>query len=106
MSFLGIIKTLLSPSATIAKGFDLVDKMVIDQDQANDLKAKMYMMELQTSTIPIVDAIHKLGRQGLALLQIVFYLYALHKNWPITPELVAGVSGATGIYTIAKGRGK
>lgn len=106
MGLLNILGKLFTPSATLDKGLDLIDQMVTDKDKANEWKAKMYLAELQTPTIPIVDAIHKMGRQVLAVSQVMFYGYALHKGWAITPELVAGVSGATGIYTIMKGKGK
>lgn len=91
---------------TVKRGLDIVDQMVTDTDAANQLKAAFYLAELQTKTVPIVDALHKLGRQALAWGQVAFYAWALKESYPITPELVAGVSGATAAYTLIKGRGK
>ena len=92
----------------VNKGLDIIDQFVTDKDKANELKAAFYLQELKTPTIPIIDAFHKMGRQILAILQVVVYTYIITKIGPdaITPELVAGISGATGIYTIAKGKGK
>ena len=90
----------------INKGLDIVDQLVVDKDRANELKAQFYLAELQTKTHPLIDGIHKLGRQTLALVQVGFYCWAVKTGVEITPELVAGVSGATGAYTLMKGKGK
>jgi len=91
---------------TVEKGFDIIDQFVDDGDLSQKLKAQFYLTELQTKTIPIFDAIHKLMRPSLALVQVGFYIWATNNNVEITPELVAGVSGATGAYTLAKGKGR
>ena len=91
---------------TVSKGLDIVDQLVTDKDAANEMKAAFYLTELQTKTIPIVDALHKMGRQILALFQLGFYAWCLKSGYEVDWNLVAGVSGATGLYTVAKGRGK
>ena len=96
----------LSGSANVGKGLEIVDQLVVDKDAANEMKAAFYLTELNTKTIPIVDALHKMGRQLLALGQLIFYAWALRNGYEIDVELVAGVSGATGLYTAMKGRGK
>jgi len=95
-----------SSGESISKGLDIVDQLVTDKDAANEMKAAFYLTELNTKTIPIVDAIHKMGRQILALAQLAFYAWALKKGYTIDWNLVAGVSGATGLYTAMKGKGK
>jgi hypothetical protein len=100
------ILKMFKPGENIAKGLEIVDQLVTDKDAANRMKAAFYLEELRTKTVPIFDAVHKLGRQILAVLQLVFYAWALRQGFEITPELVLGVSGATGLYTVAKGRGK
>lgn len=102
------LKSLFAGGGAINKGLDIIDQMVMDKDKAAELKAAFYLQELKTPTIPIVDAIHKMGRQTLAILQMVFYFYVTTKYGAeaITPELVAGVSGAASIYTLVKGKGK
>lgn len=49
-----------------------------------------------------------MGRQFLAYGQMVFYFVVIQKHGidAITPELVAGVSGATNLYTLTKEKGK
>ena len=91
---------------SVDKSLDIIDQMVVDADKANELKARFYLAELQTKTHPLVDGIHKLGRQTLAFVQVGFYMWAVKSGIEITPELVAGVSGATGAYTLIKGKGK
>lgn len=102
------ISTLFSPNAAINKGLDIVDQLVVDKDKAAELKAAFYLQELQTPTIPIIDAIHKMGRQTLAFAQMAFYYVTIQQYGvsAITPELVAGVSGAASIYTLVKGKGR
>lgn len=94
-----------SAQKTIDKGLDIVDQLVTDKDAALQMKAAFYLTELQTKTVPWIDAIHKMGRQTLAVAQMGFYWWCLKNNYPITMELVAGVSGAASIYTLVKGKG-
>lgn len=91
---------------TVDKGLDIIDQFVDDGDLSQKLKAQFYLAELQTKTIPLFDALHKIMRPSLALVQVGFYMWATSKGIEITPELVAGVSGATGAYTLAKGKGR
>jgi hypothetical protein len=91
---------------SVDKSLDIVDQLVTDTDKANQLKAQFYLSELQTKTHPVIDGLHKLGRQTLALVQVGFYAWAVANDIEITPELVMGVSGATGAYTLIKGQGK
>ena len=102
------LASLFRPTRLLDKGLDIVDQLVTDKDKAAELKAAFYLQELQTPTVPIIDAIHKMGRQLLAFGQILFYYLILQQygNDAITPELVAGVSGAASIYTLVKGKGR
>jgi len=95
------------------KVLDIVDQAVPDKDKAaeikghlDELRQQVYMKELDTKTIPWVDATHKMGRQIMALAQLGFYAWALHAGVEITPELVGGVSGTAAIYTAMKGKGR
>jgi len=99
---------LLGSTNFVNKGMDIVDQLITDKDKAAELKAAFYLQELQTPTIPLIDAIHKMGRQTLAFAQMGFYYMTIQKYGveAITPELVAGVSGAASIYTLVKGKGK
>ncbi len=103
-----ILGSLFGTKGVVNKGLDIIDQMVTDKDKAAELKAAFYLQELQTPTIPIIDAIHKMGRQTLAFAQMGFYYMTIQQygTAAITPELVAGVSGAASIYTLVKGKGK
>ncbi len=105
MSWLG---SLFGTTNFVNKSLDIVDQLVTDKDKAAELKAAFYLQELRTPTIPIIDAIHKMGRQSLAFAQMGFYYVTIQQygTGAITPELVAGVSGAASIYTLVKGKGK
>ena len=98
--------SLFTGSDTVNKGIDIIDQMVTDQDAANQIKAAWYLAELNTKTIPVVDAFHKMGRQLLAFAQLIFYGWCVSRDVPITPEIVAGVSGVAAAYTLVKGKGK
>jgi hypothetical protein len=91
--------------SVIGKGLEIVDQMTTNGDLRAELSTQMYIAELNARTIPIIDALHKMGRQILAYGQMAFYAYCLHKNIPITWELVAGVSGVASAYTMVKGKG-
>jgi len=99
---------LLGSTNFVNKGMGIVDQLITDKDKAAELKAAFYLQELQTPTIPLIDAIHKMGRQTLAFTQMGFYYITIQQygTEAITPELVAGVSGAASIYTLVKGKGK
>lgn len=90
----------------VNKGLGIIDQLVDDGDLSKEIAAKIYQAELATKTIPIIDGMHKLARPTLALAQVAFYYYCMQKGIEITPELVAGVSGASALYTALKGKGK
>lgn len=72
------------------KSLDIIDQLVDDGDLNTKLKYQLYQSELATKTLPIIDGIHKLGRQMLTLVQVGFYAWAVKAGVEITPELVAG----------------
>ena len=105
---MGIWANIFGGGKVIEKGLDIVDQLVTDKDKAAEIKAAFYLQELKTPTVPIVDAIHKMGRQILAFAQMGIYVYLINQHGidAVTPEIVAGVSGAASIYTLVKGRGR
>lgn len=96
---------------------DLISEAVTDKDKKNELnhalevlKQQVYMQELQTKTVPWVDALHKLGRQIIALATVgggVALLW-FRPDMPIEKiGIVMGLSAAPGgLYTLMKGKGK
>ena len=92
---------------------DIVDKFVVDKDakieitaQLETLKEQVYMKELDTKTIPWVDAIHKMGRQIISLVNIIAGILIVYINPQVDPLSLAAVLGAGGIYNAVKGKGK
>ena len=94
----------LGPVAQIAG--DVAREMTLDKDQVNQITQAIYIAELNTKTVPWIDAVHKMGRQILAFAQIGAYVWLAKTGVEISPELVAGISGPAGIYTLLKGSGK
>lgn len=109
------------------KAIDVVDQLVVDKDASNALKAELqqaemriramaeqtYQRELNTKTIPWVDALHKMGRQILSVLTLTiggFILWSMVKaGQEVTLETMTGLlamSGPAGIYNYMKGKGK
>ena len=103
MSFLNFI----NPFNKIA---DLASEFIEDKDKANELKAKItelgehvYMTELQTKTVPWVDALHKMGRQISTYLSYGLCGYMIHSG--ITDPLALGACFAPGgLYAAFKNK--
>lgn len=92
---------------------DLVSEVVTDKDKANEIAASLeelrqhvYLAELNTRTVPWVDALHKMGRQLMSYASLCAGVYLLTVNPEINPMALAAVVGPAGIYNAVKGRGK
>lgn len=95
---------------------DLVSEVVEDVDKKNEINARLaelkdqvYMMELQTKTIPWVDAIHKMSRPIMAIVSTVAPVIVLVFVPDISMDklmLVMGGSVPAAIYTKLKGKGR
>ena len=103
LSFLGIIE----------KAQDLASEYIEDKDKANELRAhlaeikeQVYVTELNTKTVPWVDALHKMGRQILSVLNLVVPSVLLYVQPEIDPLSLAAIVGPSGVYNYVKGRGK
>jgi hypothetical protein len=97
----------------IGRGVDIVDKAVLDKDQANELKEvfrqleeRSYQMELETETIPWIDGLHKMGRQIISLVSIIGGYIFLSYYPDVDPMKLATLSAPGGIYAWVKGKGK
>lgn len=99
------------------KVVDLVSEVVTDKDKKialdaalNELKQQVYMTELNTKTVPWVDALHKMGRQIMSVLTLIVGATLYHLNPDVDIVTLAAVlgasSGPTAIYNVMKGRGK
>jgi len=98
------------------KGMDIAKEYVTDKDKQNELIAELdklknytsYLAELQTKTVPIIDAIHKMSRTGqnVLFMLLIFNLFMLDKIHQEDMWLVALMGGGNGVYQYIKGKGK
>lgn len=91
----------------------VVDQFVEDEDKKNELKfaleelkERTYQMELQTKTVPWVDAIHKMGRQLMSWASMIIPAVLLYAHPDIDPMSLMAIAGPTGVYNYVKGKGK
>ena len=98
---------------TVGKIADLADKWIVDKDakiqieaQLEQLKQQVYITELGVSTIPWVDALHKMGRQIISLVTLVGGIGLVYFKPDVDPMVLAMIAGPSGIYNFAKGKGK
>ena len=106
MSFLDWLKP-------ISKAEDIISEVVVDKDKLNELNAHLaelrenvYLAELNTKTIPWVDAFHKMGRQLLSWGSLIIPAVLLYFHPDINPLALAAIVTPGGIYNHAKGKGK
>ena len=97
----------------IGKIWGTVDKAVEDKDLKNEifrdlgsLKEHVYIKELETKTIPWVDALHKMGRQILALVNIITIGILLYLGKCDDPMTLVALTAPNGIYQYIKGKGR
>lgn len=105
--------SLLDWMSPIKKAEDIISEAVEDVDKRNainahlaELKDKVYITELNTKTIPWVDAFHKMGRQLLSWGQLIIPAVLLWKHPDINPATFAAMATPAGIYNYIKGKGK
>jgi len=105
MSFLDFI----NPFNKVA---DIVDELVEDKDASNQIKKALtmaaeetYRTELETKTLPWVDAFHKMGRQITGYLGYALAFYMVQKGGVDAMAVMAAVAPG-GIYAAFKNKGK
>jgi hypothetical protein len=93
------------------KVMDLVDQVVEDKDKVNEIKQAItmaaeetYRKELDTKTVPWVDALHKMGRQLTSYLGYGLAFYMVAKGFD--PMAVMAAVAPGGIYAAFKHKGK
>lgn len=99
------------------KVIDLASKAITDKDLLNqfrheatmataELKTMLetYRQELETKTVPWVDALHKMGRQILSYAGYGLAFYMVSKGYDPMAAMAAIAPG--GIYSYVKGKGK
>ena len=100
------------------KVVDLASELIEDKDKLNQFQheatmagkelQKMaedtYRKELDTQTVPWVDALHKMGRQITGYLCIGLSFYMVYEGYDFQAVMAAMAPG--GIYAWQKGKGK
>ena len=106
--------TLISAGiGALSKVGNIVDQAVEDKDLKNQInaqlelaRAEMYMKELDTTTVPWIDGLHKMGRQLLSFVIVIASAVILYFNPDVSPLALAVLAGPTGIYNYIKGQGR
>jgi hypothetical protein len=106
-----IIGRLFSDTAEIVKKAvtdkDLQNKLIYNLEELQrQVDREIYVKELETRTIPWVDALHKMGRQNLALICVIATVGLMILGYEITPTVAAILGAPTITYNIIKGKGK
>ena len=100
------------------KVIDLASEAITDKDKLHqfrheadmasaELKTMLeetYRQELETKTVPWVDALHKMGRQILSYAGYGLAFYMVAKGYDPMAAMAAMAPG--GIYSYVKGKGK
>lgn len=112
---------ILSSIPIIGKLFDdslkIIDQAVPDGDMRSKLIANLeeikrkteheiYIAELNTVTVPWIDALHKMGRQLLSYSAIGYCILCLFLNHEISQAEMFLIGGPNIAYQIIKGKGK
>ena len=95
---------------------DIVSQVVVDKDKQNailenleriryEVDREIHIKELETKTIPWVDALHKMARTILNVLVIIAVVILCLYNIEITPTMALILGGGNVAYQIIKGPG-
>ena len=97
---------------TVDKSLDLASEAIEDKDLSNQLRASIeelkqsvYIRELETKTVPWVDALHKMQRGILSMAGIIASVYFAHQGVTDALALAAPFAPA-GAYNFVKGKGR
>uniref|UniRef100_A0A6M3LJI9 Uncharacterized protein n=1 Tax=viral metagenome TaxID=1070528 RepID=A0A6M3LJI9_9ZZZZ len=95
---------------------DIIKEAVTDKDKQNQILGNLeaiklqvdkevYIKELETKTIPWLDALHKMGRQLLNFVTIIAVCGLLLCGIEITPTVALILTGGNIAYQVVKGPG-
>lgn len=85
---------------------DMRSKLIGKIEQANELiKKELLIIELQTKTIPWVDALHKMGRQLQWYITAVIVGISMLAGHEITSQEAMLLGGVSIAYQLIKGKG-
>ena len=108
MGFLSAIGGLFTGGLgkSVEKGIDLASEKIRDTDKADDIIGKVVLAAVNDKTIPIIDGIHKLGRQGMMMVLAYWYYESWKSGNPIPVEDFLVIAGGPALYTVLKGTGR
>ena len=99
----------------ISKAEDIISEAVEDKDKANEIRLAMaqlreaaYLAELQTKTVPWVDAVHKLARPAISLVAVVLPAVVLMVSPDVDPAFINAMLAGNvpaAVYHYVKGKG-
>lgn len=101
MSWFGLFDT---TADLISEAIEDVDKLNTIKGNLETLKQDVYKIELQTKTVPWVDALHKMGRQLTGYLGYTLAFYMVHEGFDAMAVMAAVAPG--GLYAVFKNKGK
>ncbi len=91
------------------KTVDLASEAIEDPDKLNEIRGNLetlrqerYTLELQTKTVPWVDALHKMGRQITGYVGYGLAFYMVHQGYDPMAAMAAVAPG--GIYAAFKNK--
>jgi len=108
MSFLSALGSLFTGGLgkTVSKGIDLASEKMQNTDAADAIIGQVIMKSLDERTIPIIDGIHKLGRQLMMMVLAWWYYESWKAGNPIPVEDFMIIAGGPALYTVIKGTGR
>jgi len=105
--FKAVIGLFTGGSSAVDKGIDIISEKVTDVDKRNDMIGNVVMKYLESPpTIPIIDGIHKLGRQAMMAVLAYWYYQSWKAGNPIPIEDFMIIAGGPALYTVLKGTGR
>lgn len=100
-------KLFFGGSPIVEKSIDIITKKVRNIDKADSIIGEVIMKALDNPpTIPIIDGIHKLGRQLMMAVLAYWYYQSWKAGNPIPFENFLMIAGGPALYTVVKGTGR
>ena len=103
------IGALFSGGSFVREVADVAREYIEDPDKRNELIVEVIKSRNAanaTTTVPIFDAIHKLGRQLMWFAIMGMYFYSWQQGKPFPFDELALLMSGPGVYTLMKGRGR
>lgn len=97
-----------SGGSSVEKTIDIISEKVLDVDKQGELIAQVIQAQIAAdakTTIPAIDAIHKIGRQVMMMILAYWYYEAWKAGNPIPLDDFMLIAGGPALYTLIKGKG-